>query len=217
MPIQQLTPPGMLDLHAVLVALTPPALAIAMAGAAAVAGQGRQIRALAWIGLAGALAIQALFLLPSGAAAAFRQPLAHGLVRVGYAPSGCALVLGLWAWWHWRSAALAGRGVTTMGWCLRVALALALPVVAMPLLALGMDGEQQQVWSAPRPWHLQRVLRLVFALAGSALIIAAVAVGANVLVVTTTAGMCLIAISLSTGNPWRIPLLCAGAALLIPW
>jgi hypothetical protein len=192
MPIQQISPPGMLDLHAVLVALTPAALAVGAAGAVGVAGRGRLGRLMAWCALGGALAVQALFLLPSGAAAAFRLPLAHGLVRVGYAPSGCALLLGLWACWRWRPrSSPMPDAISAPGWCLRVALALALPVAAVPVLLLGAERDGHQAVRVP---YLEsagegRLGRLALALIGCLVIVVAVIIGVTMSLITIMGGL----------------------------
>lgn len=209
----------MLDLHAVLVALTPALLALGAAGSAVMAGQGRLARLMAWGGLSSALVLQALFLLPAGAAAAFQLPLAHGLVRVGYAPSGCALLLGLWAWWRWRprASAVAGAGGTAVSWCLRVALALALPVAALPLLLLGAESDRFAATQVPVSGGDGHSLRLALAVIGCLVVVAAVIIGVTPLLITIMGGSCLIISSATARGPWRIPLAAAGLALMIPW
>ncbi len=137
MPVPQLTPPGHLDQHGLLVALTPVLLCLITALAVRVIDgnrpSGRATRVLAAANLLAALALQALFLLPWGPAAAYTEPLAGGLVRVGWLETGSACALGCWAAWYWhpwRSTNSPTR------WSLRVALALALPVVALPVLII---------------------------------------------------------------------------------
>ncbi|HEX3133038.1 MAG TPA: hypothetical protein VHX44_05575, partial [Planctomycetota bacterium] len=82
MPVPRLTPPGHLDQHSLLVALTPVLLCLVMAGAARLIGERREpggsraVRVLAALNVVGALVLQALFLLPWGAAAAYTEPLA---------------------------------------------------------------------------------------------------------------------------------------------
>jgi hypothetical protein len=207
----------MLDLHAVLVTLTPALLALGAAGAAAIAGEGRGARVIAGLGLAGALALQALFLLPHGAAAAFTQPLARGLVKVGYAQSGAALLLGGWACWRWRPGRRAVVGVPTTGWCLRTALALALPVAALPLLLLGAERDAGQVAADGAPPPGGRALRLVLACVGCLLIAIALCSGVPALAIGALGGGALVVASGTASGPWRAPLALAGLALAVPW
>jgi hypothetical protein len=207
----------MLDLHAVLVTLTPALLALGAAGAATISGEGRGARLIAWLGLSGALALQALFLLPHGAAAAFTQPLARGLVKVGYAQSGAALLLGAWACWRWRPGRSAGGRAPTAGWCLRTALALALPVAALPMLLLGAEGDagHSPVEGAPPPGG--RLLRLVIVAAGCLLIAIALGCGVSTLLIGAIGGAALVVASGTASGPWRVPLALAGLALALPW
>lgn len=143
MPVPQLTPPGHLDQHSLLVALTPVLLCLVMAGAARLIGErtglesrgSRTVRVLAALNVAGALMLQALFLLPWGPAAAYTEPLAGGLVRVGWFETGAAFIMGCWATWYWRPWKPGVVGGSAR-WCLRIALALALPVVALPILVI---------------------------------------------------------------------------------
>jgi hypothetical protein len=207
----------MLDLHAVLVTLTPALLALGAAGAAAIAGEGRGARLIAWLGLAGALALQALFLLPHGAAAAFTQPLARGLVKVGYAQSGAAFLLGAWACWRWRPGRPAGGAAPTAGWCLRTALALALPVAALPLLLLGAERDANLSATDQLPPPGGRLLRLVIAVAGCLLIALALACGVSTLLIGAVGGTALVVASGTACGPWRVPLVLAGLALALPW
>jgi hypothetical protein len=207
----------MLDLHAVLVTLTPAALSLGAGGAAVIAGEGRGARFIAWLGLAGALALQALFLLPHGAAAAFTQPLARGLVKVGYAQSGGALLLGAWACWRWRPGARAGAPASTAGWCLRTALALAVPVAALPLLLLGTERDAGLSAAERGAPPGGRLLRLAIAIAGCLLIAIALGGGVSTLLIGAVGGAALVAGSATACGPWRIPLLLAGLALALPW
>lgn len=142
MPVPQLPPPGHLDQHGLLVALTPVVLCLVAAVAVRLLGgrqaEARGTRTLAGLNLAGALLLQALFLLPWGPAAAYTEPLAGGLVRVGWLETGSAFVLGCWAVWRWRPW---HAGSSSARWCLRVALALALPVVALPLLVIPLAAD----------------------------------------------------------------------------
>ncbi len=206
----------MLDLHAVLVTVTPALLALGAGGAAVVAGEGRGARVLAWLGLGVALALQALFLLPHGAAAAFTQPLAHGLVKVGYAQSGAALLLGAWACWRWRPVRGAPTA-STAGWCLRTALALALPVVALPMLLLGAEGDARGDGPADTSPPGGRALRLLVATVGCLLIAIALGCGVPSLVIGAVGGAALVVGSGIARGPWRVPLALAGLALALPW
>lgn len=142
MPVPQVAPPGHLDQHGLLVALTPvllclmTALAVWVIGERASARRFTPVRVLAAINLLGALVVQGLFLLPWGAAAAYHEALGGGLIRVGWLVTGTAFALGLWSLWLW-SPLRTGSG-SAARWCCRVALALALPVVALPALVIAL-------------------------------------------------------------------------------
>jgi len=146
MPIPQVDPPGAFHLHVVLAAVTPGLLAIGTGLAARTIGAGRGARVVAAIGLAVAVAVQAAVLLPGGAAATVDEPLWHGVVRIGWVPSGLALVGALWAaWWRgaWRRPAIEptadDRPLPPFWWCWSVAVALLLPVVLLPVVVLGCE------------------------------------------------------------------------------
>jgi hypothetical protein len=146
MPVPQLTPPGHLDQHSLLVALTPVLLCVVAAFALwLIGGRAGTVRrplvVLATLNVLGALGMQGLFLLPWGPAAAYTEPLAGGLVRVGWWATGTAFALGCWATWYWRPWKAGSPGHPAQ-WCLRVALALAVPVVAVPglLIAALLDA-----------------------------------------------------------------------------
>ncbi|HEX3132458.1 MAG TPA: hypothetical protein VHX44_02615 [Planctomycetota bacterium] len=69
MPVPQLTPPGHLDQHSLLIALTPVLLCLVIAGAARLIGNRKKpgshaVQMLAALNVVGALVLQALFLLP---------------------------------------------------------------------------------------------------------------------------------------------------------
>ena len=193
-----LIPPGGLEHHVTLLALTPALLAIGAAMASVVLGRGRLARFCGWCGLFGAVALQALFLLPRGAAASYPDPVGLGLVRIGWVPSGLALALGLWALRHWRPRRTRPR---TWSWCARVALALALPVVQVPLIVLGC--EHDAVSTRRQSW---RVVVLAVATAAIPLVGTKVAMGAG-----------LAMVALLQDGPWRpAVLLCALAELAPP-
>jgi hypothetical protein len=219
MPVAQLVPPGGLDQHGVLVALSPALLAAAAGSAAAMVGDSRAARGLACAGLVAALGLQALFLLPGGAAAAYTEPLAHGLVRVGPLQTGGALVLGAWAAWRWfpRYDPAIQRLRPVWAWCLRVALGLVLPVAALPLLLIGCEGDAPP--PAPtgaldpgRAAARGRAVRLAAAalLTGAALALLGTAIGVH-LAWWLTALAWLVA-AVSAGGPWRIPLIAVAIA-----
>ena len=152
MPVPQVVPPGHLDQHGLLVALTPvllclvTALAMWLIGERAPAGRFAAAhsapRYLAAANLLGALVLQGLFLLPWGVAAAYSDALAGGFIRVGWLVTGTAMGLGLWSLWFW-SPLRTGCG-SSVGWCLRVALALALPVLAVPALVIAVLADDSR-------------------------------------------------------------------------
>jgi hypothetical protein len=211
MPVPQLAPPGHLDQHGLLVALTPVLLCLAAALALHLInggrGGGRASRALAALNLAGALVFQALFLVPWGPAAAYTEPLAGGLVRVGWLETGTAFMLGCWAAWRWRPWRVASSSAR---WCLRVALALALPVIAVPVLALAAladvtEAEGRRCWLAGA---------VVLAVTG-------VIVGAPTLspwcVWMLHALAMTAAVALAGRGPWAVPLVIATLAAWRFW
>lgn len=150
MPGPSLTPPGGLQHHIALVALTPALLVLgAAAGSAAVGGRGASV--LAGIGLVVPLVLQALFLLPDGLAAQTGGPHLGGAVRIGWAASSAALLLGAWAGWRWRAAP------RPWAWPTRVSLALLLPVLLLPPLVLAAEPDAPP---AGRRWRIAAALAL---------------------------------------------------------
>lgn len=152
MPGATIVPPGGLHLHIVLLIVTPALVALAGGVAARIAGTGLAARCLAGVGLGAAIGVQALFLLPGGAAGA-SFPGLPPVVRVGWLPDTLALVLGCWAAWRWRAAGI-------LGWCGRTALALALPVALLAPLIAACEPDSA---ARHRRWRL-----LVYALAALA-------------------------------------------------
>jgi hypothetical protein len=215
MPVPQLTPPGHLDQHSLLVALTPVLLCLVTALVVRMIGArpgGRAVVVLAALNLAAALALQALFLLPWGPAAAYTEPLAGGLVRVGWLETGSALALGGWAAWYWRpwrDRSSASR------WSLRVALGLALPVVALPVLAIAAfaDVRAADVHAAGgrRSW-LASVLAVI--VTGVLLTVPDLPSSCRWWLHGVTLAGCVV---LAGRGPWAIPLAIAAVAGLRFW
>lgn len=210
MPVPQLTPPGHLDQHSLLVALTPVLLCLVTALVVRMTGarpRGRAVVALAAMNLTATLALQALFLLPWGPAAAYTEPLAGGLVRVGWIETGSAFALGCWAAWYWgpwRDGSSATR------WCLRVALGLALPVVALPAVAIAAFADVHAA-EGRRCW-----LASVLAVLVTAVLLAVPDLPMSCrwwLHGVTLAGCVLLA----GRGPWAIPLVIAAVAALRFW
>jgi len=211
MPVPQLTPPGNLDQHSLLVALTPvllcliAALALWVIGVRAGRSQ-RALRILAAMNLLGALILQALFLLPWGPAAAYTEPLAGGLVRVGWLETGSAFALGCWAAWYWRPWR---DGSTTTRWCLRVALALALPVVAVPALAIAAFADVRAT-EGRRCWLAAALAVIVTGV----ILVAPLPPACCWWLHAVTLGGCAV---LAGRGPWGIPLAIAAIAALRFW
>jgi len=212
MPVPQLTPPGYLDQHSLLVALTPvllclmTALALRVIGTRAGSGE-RAARILAAVNLLAALALQALFLLPWGPAAAYTEALAGGLVRVGWLETGSAFALGCWAAWYWRPWR---TGSTAVRWCLRVALALALPVVALPALAIAAFADVRAA-EGRRCWLASALAVMV-----SAVILAVPGLPPDARW-WLHAAMLVGCVLLAGRGPWGIPLALAALAALRFW
>jgi hypothetical protein len=210
MPVPQLTPPGHLDQHSLLVALTPVLLclftALALRLIAARPG-GRAALILALMNVGAALTVQALFLLPWGPAAAYTEPLAGGLVRVGWVDSGSALVLGCWAAWYWRPWQ---SGSTATRWSLRVALGLSLPVVALPVLAIAALADVPAA-SGRRCW-LASVLAVI--VTAVVLLVPELPASCRWWLHGVTLAGCVV---LAGRGPWAIPLVIAAIAGMRFW
>jgi hypothetical protein len=211
MPVPQLSPPGHLDQHGLLVALTPVLLCLVAALAVRIIdgrqGAGRAARALAATNLLGALLVQALFLLPWGPAAAYTEPLAGGLVRVGWLETGSAFALGCWAAWRWRPWQVA---CSSARWCLRVGLALALPVVALPVLLIPAladvhAGDGRRCWLAG-----------AWALLATGVIVAVPGLSASCAWWLHAVAM-TVGVVLAGRGPWAIPLILATVAAWRFW
>ena len=215
MPVPQLTPPGHLDQHSLLVALTPVLLCLVTALVVRMIGArpgGRAVMVLAALNLSAALVLQALFLLPWGPAAAYTEPLAGGLVRVGWLETGSAFALGCWAAWYWRPWR---DQSTATRWSLRVALGLALPVAALPVLAIAAfaDVRAADVHAAGgrRSW-LASVLAVI--VTGVLLTVPDLPSSCRWWLHGVTLAGCVV---LAGRGPWAIPLAIAAVAGLRFW
>ena len=195
--------PGLLDLHAPLVAATPALLALATVPAVLAIGLRRGQRLVGWIGIAAALVLQALFLLPGHVIGAYEEPLLGGVVRLGLGQLACAPVIGSWIAAAYRPRPLAGYGAVP-GWCSRVALALLLPVFAAPVLPLFIDGDQRGMVATRRD-HVRAAL---IAVASLACVAGAPPWAAH-------AAACAAGAALGRG-PWRPALALAALAALCP-
>ncbi len=220
MPVPQLAPPGHLDQHGLLVALTPALIACGAAAAAWIIGDRRErpgftaCRALVAFNLLGALTIAAAFLLPRGAAAAYDQPLANGLLRVGWIPTGCAFALGAWACWRFypRPDSLTGLTGQTWAWPLRVAAALLLPVFALPLLVFATEGDTPPLADG----HNRRIARAVVAVIASAGVLGGAWAGIAPQWCWFATAVTLLTAAIVSPGPWRVALAIAGLALVAP-
>lgn len=210
MPPQAL-PPGHLEWHAALVALSPAVLAGLGTGCAACFGSGPRARLAGLLLVLLALVLEASFLLPGGLAAASSFVLGRGWVRLGTGQVATSLAAGCWIAVARRPAPGAGRSLAAWGgW---IGLALALPLTVCPLLVV------MPVWRAPpsgaRPWR--RLLAV-------AVLVAATGLAAWLRHpdqpdpwgprLAAVAG-CLIALPAVDGR-WRPALLLALLALLLP-
>ena len=211
-----LTPPGHLELHGPLVTLTPVLLSMGVGLALALVGDGRGGRILGWIALGSALVLQALFFLPRGAVASAGEPMVHGLVCVGWGPTGMALALGTWAAWRWRPRTDldSSRGWT---WCLRVALALALPVVALPVVALGCEGDRPAVSVVPSRSRWWRVARIGLAVTLTVVVLAALPVPSGARLARSLTAANLLTLGVMAGDGWRMILVFAAVGMALPW
>lgn len=220
MPVPQLAPPGHLDQHGLLVALTPALIACGAAAAAWIIGDRRErpgltaCRALVAFHLLAALGIAAAFLLPRGAAAAYDQPLAGGLLRVGWIPTGCAFALGAWVCWRFFPRVDPLTGVTghTWAWPLRVAAALLMPVFALPLLVFAAEGDARPLADG-RNRLIARASVTFIATAG---VIDGAMGGISPHWCWFATAVSLITAAIVSPGPWRIPMIIAGLALVAP-
>ena len=222
MPVPQITPPGFLDQHSLLVALTPAAIVSVGAIAAAIldwntpkASLGRT-RWMAAINMMAAVVILALFLKPAGPAAAYTEPLAGGLVRIGWLPSGMALALACWSAWRWSPwPDRYGQSLSTWSWSARVALAMLLPVVSLPIIALVtiFDQEPRAELEDPAPRWWPIMILLVATCAAILLQLSDLTRNA----ISLSAGTGLIITGIIMTGPWRFAIIAAGAAQCVFW
>ena len=220
MPVPQHAPPGYLDQHGLLVALTPALIACGAAAAAWIVGDRREragftaCRVLVAFHLLGALVIAAAFLLPRGAASAYDLPLAGGLLRVGWIPTGCAFVLGAWACWRFfpRPDPLTGRAGHTWAWPLRVAAALLMPVLALPLLVFAAEGDALLLIDGRQ----RRIARASVAVIATVGVIDGMVGGISPHWCWFATAVTLLTASVVSPGPWRVPMAIAGLALVAP-
>jgi hypothetical protein len=170
------------------------------------------------VAINGALAILllALFLKPSGPAAAYTEPLAGGLVRVGYIPNGMALILAMWTAWRWNPwHAPDGQLYNAWSWSARVAFAMLLPVVSLPILAIVPVFDQRMtspLADPPRRWLPLIILLLATCLS---LLFHFSSIPHGYTWISAGLGM-LIAGLIMTG-PWRFIVIAAGIAMCVAW
>ncbi|MBA2481620.1 MAG: hypothetical protein H0V44_13220 [Planctomycetes bacterium] len=200
MPAPQIAPPGHLDLHVVLVALTPSLLCLATALALVAIGRRRAAGFVGWTGLGAAWLLLAVFLKPGGIASSLDAPLAQGWVVIGAWQILAALAAGAWAAFCWRPMP---DGVPPAAWALRVAVAMALPICVFPPLLLACEPDLRG-----RPWQTDRWLqvRLVAVIGASVAcwwIIAPLAMAIAAAVVAAT-----------VSGPWRLPIALACLAAI---
>ena len=164
------------------------------------------VRLVASVSLLGALILQGLFLLPWGAAAAYTEALGGGFIRVGWLVTGTACILGWWSLWFWSPVR---RGVesSAAAWCLRVALALALPVLSLPVLVIAVMADDRRA-SGER----------CFLVAALAVFITAVLMPGMTPEHRwwSTAMVMFVAYWVVVG-PWRLPLAAAMVAGVLSW
>jgi hypothetical protein len=210
MPAPQWTPPGHLDWHVVIVAATPAALALVAGGFVSVAGGGRAARALGWIAMAAALALLAAFLRPQGVAAAYTTALVHGWLRVGPWQVVGALLAGLWSAWAWRPDE-ERRG---LGWGWRTMLSILMPLLLTPFVALGCERDLRATSATAARLRPPRLAVVLILGALACWLVPALGDGSPWARLPMAAAS-LTAASCAPG-PWRVPLILAGLAALMP-
>lgn len=126
--IVQVVPPGHLDWHGPLVALTPALLAIAAGIAAWLSPYGRWL--IAFLGVVAAWLLLAVALIPGGAAASYQHPVADGWLALDRMAVLAALVTAC-------VLAVVGRKLPPWWWAVGVALGLSLPLVVVARISGG--------------------------------------------------------------------------------
>ena len=205
-------------MHVVVVAATPAILALLGGIVAAIAGGTRAARALGWFCTLSGIALLVVFLRPGGVAASYTYPLAHGWMRVGPWQILAAILSGIWAALVWRPGQ-AEQG--PVGWGVRTALALLMPVSLLAVGAMGVDLDPQPQRESRR-WP-RRTLRLALiaglSLAG-ALALVAHAPSGDLFVGDWSARWCMAAACAiaASGATWRwaVPMILAALAALLP-
>jgi len=198
--VVQVVPPGHLDQHATILALTPSLLALGTAVAVRLLSGQSGARALAWIGLLVAMAVQVAFLVPSGAAGLYNELAFHNLIRIGWAPALSATILGAWALWRWRPCEQAGFAM----WPGRVALSFLLATALVPGFLLACEPDEGGV---DLRWRVLRIAAVVVATASMPWLGPAIATA-----------VAFTAATITSRGPWRPAFaLCAITAMLPPY
>jgi hypothetical protein len=198
--VTQVIPPGHLDQHATILALTPSLLALGTAMSVRLLSGQTGARAIAWIGLLVALAVQVAFLAPSGAAGMYNETLFHNLIRIGWAPALSATILGAWAFWRWRPSAQTGFAM----WPGRVALSFLLATTLVPGFLLACEPDEGGV---DLRWRTLRIATVVLATASMPWLGPAIATA-----------IAFAAAAITSRGPWRPAFaLCAVTAILPPY
>jgi len=218
MPALQLSPPGHLEMHVVVVAATPAILALLGGIVTAIAGDSRAARALGWFCTLSGIALLVVFLRPGGVAASYTYPLAHGWMRVGPWQILAAILCGIWAAVVWRPGH-AQQG--PLGWGLRSALALLMPLSLLVVGAMGADLDPQPHLETRRWPH--RALRLLIiaglSVAGALALVAHERSG-DLFIGDWSARWCMAAacVVAASGSTWRwgVPMILAALAALLP-
>ena len=218
MPALQLTPPGHLEMHVVVVASTPAILALLGGIVTAIAGGTRAARALGWFCTLSGIALLVVFLRPGGVAASYTYPLAYGWMRVGPWQILAAILSGLWAAVLWRPGH-AQQG--PIGWGVRTALALVLPLSLVVIGASAADLDPQPHLETRRwPQRALRLMAIALLSVAAAPVLLAHAHAGDLVVGEWQARLsmavaCFCAVS---GSPraWGVPMTLAALAALLP-
>jgi hypothetical protein len=190
--VSPLIPPGGLFMHMALVLVTPALLAWSGALLSVLCGRGRIALVVAGLFLLMALGLSALFLRPDGALTAFTDPLLFGFVRSSWPALIAVPALGLLLTLRWFP-----RHDAPWTWCMRVGIGMSLPLVACPVLWLGVEGDHGP--QADR----SRIGRIALLSVAQLSVFAAMLMGFGLWLVPLLMVLCHAFVAATCAGPWR--------------
>jgi hypothetical protein len=142
--------------------------------------------------------------------AAYTTALLHGWLRVGPWQVGAALAAALWSAWAWRPTG-EHRG---LGWGWRVAVAMVMPLVLLPFVALGCERDLRATSGMAARLRPPRLAAILVGGILACWLVPALGDGSTWARLPMAAA-CLVAAACAPGA-WRVPLLLGGLAALVP-